>query len=247
MFGGSQKYWIPVLLAESVAVVVSILLAFAIDAWWENREERAEEQNILLGLQTEFETNLGFIERERIYRNAVLASIQQLFDASDEQISLEPETLDELIGDLYWWGQAEYSKGATENIVQGGSLSIIQNEELRSLLASLAGEFDAAVRQELQDQDTTRNVVGPFLRQNASLAQIANTMEGGTPGTGLNPVPAIYPRGAQRDHSALLNNSEFIGILVLKHWDQIDAHFGYDNMQEILERGLRLINGGLDD
>ena len=40
--------------AEGAAIVVSILLAFAIDAWWEERQERTEEQQILLDLADEF-------------------------------------------------------------------------------------------------------------------------------------------------------------------------------------------------
>ncbi len=40
----------PRLLAEGAAIVVSILLAFGIDAWWDDRQERIEERKILLGL-----------------------------------------------------------------------------------------------------------------------------------------------------------------------------------------------------
>ncbi len=40
--------------AEGVAVVASILLAFAIDAWWDERQIRVEEQQILQGLEGEF-------------------------------------------------------------------------------------------------------------------------------------------------------------------------------------------------
>ena len=42
------------LIAEGGAIVVSILLAFAIDAWWEERQERVEEQQILQDLADEF-------------------------------------------------------------------------------------------------------------------------------------------------------------------------------------------------
>ena len=38
---------------EGVVIVGSILLAFGIDAWWEGRQERAEEQQLLTNLQQE--------------------------------------------------------------------------------------------------------------------------------------------------------------------------------------------------
>ena len=41
-------------LAEGAIIVVSILLAFAIDAWWDSRKDRHEEREILLGLRIEF-------------------------------------------------------------------------------------------------------------------------------------------------------------------------------------------------
>ena len=39
---------------EAAAIVVSILLAFAIDAWWEERLERKEEAEQLVRLHAEF-------------------------------------------------------------------------------------------------------------------------------------------------------------------------------------------------
>ncbi len=40
--------------AEGAAIVVSILLAFWIDAWWDARNDLAEEREILVGLEAEF-------------------------------------------------------------------------------------------------------------------------------------------------------------------------------------------------
>ena len=47
----------PRILAEGTAVVVSILLAFSIDAWWDERKERADEHQVLLGLKAQFKAN----------------------------------------------------------------------------------------------------------------------------------------------------------------------------------------------
>ena len=40
---------------ETIAIVSSILLAFAIDAWWNERNERQFEQETLVGLEAEYE------------------------------------------------------------------------------------------------------------------------------------------------------------------------------------------------
>ena len=41
---------------EAVAIVASILLAFAIDANWEDRQARAKRQDLILGLTSDFES-----------------------------------------------------------------------------------------------------------------------------------------------------------------------------------------------
>lgn len=45
------------LLAEGLLIVISILVAFSIDAWWEERQDRGEERRILNALRDEFQTN----------------------------------------------------------------------------------------------------------------------------------------------------------------------------------------------
>ncbi len=50
MQDGSRGY-----LAEGVLIVASILVAFAIDAWWAERQERQEELLLLEALRAEME------------------------------------------------------------------------------------------------------------------------------------------------------------------------------------------------
>ena len=56
---------------EAAAVVASILLAFALDAWWKDRAESIEEAEILTALKREFEAHLVTLEEQLAYREAV--------------------------------------------------------------------------------------------------------------------------------------------------------------------------------
>ncbi len=228
--------------AQGAAIVVSILLAFSIEAWWGNYQDRAEEQGILLGLKSEFEQNLAFIETELSYRNAVIDSILKIFDASVARTSIDPEVLDELIGDVTWWQNVEYSRGAIDGLLQSGGLSLIENEELRRVLASIPSRYDSTTRSELNDRYTTVNVVIPFLNTHASLSQIANTMAKGRPGTGLASTPPVYPAGEPQDHTGLLRDPEFLGTLVQEHWNHLEANAAYDSLKAALENGVQLID-----
>ena len=56
-------------------------------------------------------------------------------------------------------------------------------------------------------------------------------------------MPVIGPR----DHSALLRNEEFLGILANKRGSQIDATLGNNNLKKILEEVIRLIDAEFED
>lgn len=42
---------------EGIVIVVSILLAFGIEAWWQGRHERSDERQVLESLQQDFQEN----------------------------------------------------------------------------------------------------------------------------------------------------------------------------------------------
>ena len=233
--------------AEGVAIVVSILLAFAIEAWWSIFQDRAEEQGILIGLKSEFEHNLSLIETEIDYRNAVVRSILRIFDASSSQSRIESEIIDELIGDVTWWANIEYSRGAIDGLIQSGRLNLIANERLRNALASIPSVYAYTTRAELNDRDTTNAVVIPFLNSHASLSQIANTMAKGRPGTGQSSTPPVYPASEPWDHTVLLSEPEFLGILVQEHWNHLEAITAYASLKATLENAIGLIDQEISD
>ncbi len=191
--------------------------------------------------------NLAFIETEISYRNAVIQSILKIFDASVGESSLKPQELDELIGDVTWWQSIEYFRGAIDSLLQSGSLSLIQNEELRRILASMPSRYESTTRSELNDKDFTANVIIPYLNSHASLSQIANTMTKGRPGTGESSTPPIYPAVESRDHTGLLRDQEFLGTLVQEHWNHLEASTAYASLKATLENAIQLINHQLEN
>lgn len=233
--------------AEGVAIVVSILLAFSIEAWWSDYQDRAKEQKVLVGLKSEFERNLESIATEINYRKAVIQSILRIFDASVPESAVEPDVLDGLIGDITWWSNAGYSRGTIEDLLQSGGLSLIENEELRRLVASLPSKYEITTRAELNDQVTTRDVVVPYLNAHSSLTQISNTMAKGRPGTGQQLTPPIYPVVDSQDHTGLLRDQEFLGILVQEHWNHLEAIGAYESLTDMLERGIQLTDQELNN
>ena len=128
------------------------------------------------------------------------------------------------LGHVTWWSNIKYSRGAIDGLLQSGGLSLVENGDLRRVLASMPSRYDFTTGAELNDQYTTNNVVIPFLNTHSSLSQIANTMATGRPGTGIAPTPPVYPVSERQDHTGLLRHPEFLGILVQEHWNHISLH-----------------------
>lgn len=241
-----QVPWLRVV-AESVAIVFGILLAFSINAWWEDRQNRGEEYQLLDNLRAELRSNLSRIELELSYRDEVVESILKIFEAADGKASIEPQELDTLLGDITWWADADYARGVIEQITQGGKLSLVEGDELRQLLPSLPHLYELTRQIEADDKDITRNVINPFLSANAAFSQIANTLVKGRPGTGELPTEPLYPTVSRRDHSYLLQNEEFQAILVRTHWDHLAAIDFLNALRETLEHGVELIDFRLSE
>jgi len=231
----------PRLFAEGTAIIISILLAFSIDAWWDDRQDRTQETELLLALKSEFQLNLLGIESALKYRNAASTSIDLLFEAAAGQSNLEAQELDSLLGNLAWSGVGELSTGVMDGALQSGNIRLLQNAEFRALLAGLPALYDLVFSIERSESLTFRDNLMPFLFENAYVPQIANSIEA-MPGSGVNSDPARFPIAEKFDHSGLLQNRKFLGIITLKRWDHVDAIWAYGRIQSEFERAIRLID-----
>ena len=237
----SSKIPWPRILAEGVAIVVSILLAFGIEAWWSNREVRQNVQENLEALREELRGNLRELKPEKSYRNAVMASLERLITQNEGSGVLSSEDVDRLIGDGLWFGTGNFSTGALESILQSDIFSAIQDGQLQRLLASLPELYDDVAEAESRDADFTTGPVFAFISSNGSYNQIANTMTAGRPAIGTNPMELQYRVNEPFDHSQLLNSDEFLGILALAYENNGDVVDYYDRLQPALELALTRI------
>lgn len=116
-------------------IVISILLAFAIDAGWGERSQRLAEEAVINGIREEFESNLEFIDdlvAEHQWADSTLISF---FAASRPETESEAESVVEsltaglLVGDLL-----DPSMGTLEMLLNSGQLNLISDSDLLALL-----------------------------------------------------------------------------------------------------------------
>jgi len=231
------------MLAEGLAIVVSILFAFAIDAWWQSHIEDEREHELLVALLDDFEHSKSNIREWRDFHLAVQQSnLNLLKAATSADITLSEEAIDRLIADLGWWDiQRHFTTGALNSVVFGGELSIIENDRLRQELADWPSQIENLASQQNQDYDFFLNVWMPYLRANGYLPQISNIAAPmpGRPEIQWGSLDLALK--TTKSHAAMITTDEFQNLLVQKSWIQFDILNGLDEIESRLDHTIQLI------
>jgi hypothetical protein len=219
-----------------LVIVFSILLAFGIDTWWDQVQERDEEARLLQAVLDDALANLEVIEEKSTYHGAVMEverEILRLAGAAPEEISAEKA--DSLIADLTWWlGSDHWNTGALEALVEGGRLEVVEDQDLRRTLASWGRLVQIAMNVDDQEEVWFNDAFMPFMRAEArvsQIAQIAQTLPGGGGSPGGMGTPDYgevdwWPE--PRDHRPLLVSEPFQNLVVQKLWIQSDILGQYE-------------------
>jgi hypothetical protein len=158
---------------EAVAIVGSILLAFAIDAWWDGRKDREIEQELLVSLIQEFEGAATEFDIQWTKAEQRRTAATQLAALNDKTIAqADPETLYRLWNQTYSPSISDPPEGTLTSAIATGRLSLIRNKLLKSLLTRWSGRLrnlhnternltDHMVRGFMQD--ITQRALLPFL------------------------------------------------------------------------------------
>ena len=203
--------------AEGMAIVVSILLAFWIQAWWDGRQDRLEEREILSSLLLEFHDLKDTLEWSKGYNEAIRGSVRQLTNAAlGPQHTLSDQDIDRLIADL-WWNQELSSWSAPElsSVIASGDLTLVSNSTLRHHLGTWP-IWLGHIRNTMQrDIDYFTNHQMPILSELTALGQVLNADDGvpGDPST-------LYDGGRKItiansiSHGSVLQNRRFQNMLL---------------------------------
>lgn len=135
---------------DGFAVLVGILLAFAIDAWWGLRNQAEEARSYLQALETELIDNRRIIDRD-------FQSLQRWVAESraflEDVVSPEANPSYERVSEMVWKTGPDQTtsllRAAVDDLTSSGGLQTIRSAELRRAIAqyirtleSDAGELD---------------------------------------------------------------------------------------------------------
>jgi hypothetical protein len=125
------------LFGEGLMIVTSILLAFGIDAMWNQYQIHKEEQVALNSLQLEFESNLIQIDKVIAYQLNARNQVSELFMLSADEIKALPQKeVSEMM--LSTSNPVTFNPilGTSKSLVDSGKFGIIQEQELRNAITT---------------------------------------------------------------------------------------------------------------
>lgn len=137
--------WFKSRLGEAVAIVLSILAAFAIDAGWDEWQERDDESELLSALRAEYETNLELVQEVIDGHASYVADTEitsRLTPADYDTMSVD--TASRLVLSLANPWTFDPALGTTETLISSGQIGLIRDRRLTEMLTTFVNYVDDA-------------------------------------------------------------------------------------------------------
>lgn len=162
------------IVAESIAIVASILIAFSLDAWWDGRSERARETALLTALEEDFSGAAEGFEIAKTGHITEVQSSKELIDYGESgQIPVNLRSrIDTLVSAQFSRRIFDPPMGTVQSILGSGRIDLITNPELITELTRWSSAVEALQRTELDSRRHFNDYVFPFLANRLDLKDL---------------------------------------------------------------------------
>ena len=213
-------------------IVGSILLAFGIDAWWDERQDREAEQEILSGLHEEFTRIAEGLQRSGARWDSVAVAIGTALAAAEAGRDLSLAQARASVGAVTFPNTFDPGSGVRDALIASGRLELIRDGELRNQLVAWDG-----VLREVQDNEVAGRAfildhVIPYLAEHGALVGGSNPR---VPWTAVNEDDELAA------YSAILRDTEFFGLASTRYSYITVSLFEYEATSEFVAGLLSLI------
>jgi hypothetical protein len=227
-------------MVESVAIILSILLAFAIDAGWDAFKERNQEKAFLVSLLSDFKETRSQLDEGIDAHMRIIDFARQLlgFHGVDTP-NIEPEALETMLGAVFFDWQALYlPSGSRDALFASGDIEIIRNEELRAMLAAWPSRVADAVEDELLIANDVMNNLAPYLQSKIRTRNVARF-------TNSDAAERI-PRIESVNYDVLWNDPLFENLVTFRILNETYALVENSSLSEFVDEIIRVIEKELD-
>jgi hypothetical protein len=195
---------------EAVVIIFSILVAFSLDAWWEDRKIESDVRDILIAVQAETETNLARLETSSLYRRQIIDALE-LTEQQDSTAGVHRQAVI-AIEDF------KPSSGAMDTLMAAGLLGEVDDSQLRLLLGSFHGV--------VADLDKTESRAAEY--REAARRRIAAI------GEKIRLIP--FDGGGVNSGGAVLTDTEMLNLLTMRLVEERSALQTAIQLQEHMQK-----------
>lgn len=159
------------LTAEGGAIVASILIAFAIDAWWQDRTERIIEVQYLQAIQEDLLSSLELLDEDEAAQQRQVGYLESLL-LTDSDTPYSDELRRWVDDGLFDVGTYQPQSSALRDLESSGQSQVIRNPDIRRILASVRQRMDSLEIAQRDFQLAQQTLIDPFLVDNFNLSHL---------------------------------------------------------------------------
>lgn len=237
---------------ESLSIVVSILFAFWIDAWWNDRQRAIEEEVILTSLYLEAKDVISAVEEARTYVGAIKDSTLQMVNASiASDGAMTDDEIDALFNDVLWHVDAAATNApAIESLVNSGDIEMISNGDLRRQIGTFMINLKGFRAEFFRESEYFNGTLIPFVQRHTFMAQLYGR-ESHWPGDPERTYPPYNVAALKSavSHRDVLDSREFQNILLhrlttltnILEWQRSEIEDQLESIIELTARELKML------
>jgi hypothetical protein len=156
-------------LREVAILVAGILIAFGLDAWWDNSLERSEVEAELAGVLAELSLNEDLVEQYLRWHDRSRAATDELLRLLREEGSGSVAVPDSIVWGVGFTPTFDPRKGAMDALLSSGRLALIGDPELRSAIAGFGGQLSDARDEEIRAREYVDLQLGTVLHRSGAV------------------------------------------------------------------------------
>lgn len=235
---------------EAAVVIASILIAFALDAWWAERQLRDETAEDLAIVEFELDENLRLVQLTIDIMQRVVAETDALVAA----LEAHPEsTIAEIDDTTIFWAvfnnpTLDPSLGGTDAWIAAGRLAGLDSVELRQRLASMRGKVEDVVEEQRIAREIGVHDIYPLLKDLAGDIAIVQQLYR----DGFHSRQGASMQTVEGNGTISVRNSSALRFLLRARaiWYEASIHESRDfqaeleEIQELLQREIQRLRSG---
>jgi tRNA U34 5-methylaminomethyl-2-thiouridine-forming methyltransferase MnmC len=219
-------------------VIVSILIAFALDAAWDARSEAREARSALVALHADLLASRGIAESELARLASVKTSVSYLLDAiHSSRVDAPADSVSYAIVAMQRKGDFGYPTGAYDALLGSGRLSLIEDDALRRELAAFVGFLGLLREVYLAETEQWTQIHQPFL---SSMTDVYGARR-----QALDDLDDLPDSRFRSDYDELLSDRATSSLLTYR-WDTaVDSETMTLRAQAMINAALERVENGL--